>query len=63
MSASIERIFSSDFILEIFNKLSREKQTFSQNVTIVTDTLHENVRNFMTYPWNSLGLKRASEIN
>jgi len=54
MSASIERIFSSDFILEIFNKLSREKQTFSQNVKIVTDTLHENVRNFMTYPWNSL---------
>jgi hypothetical protein len=39
-----------NFILEIFATLSREKQIFIQNLIIIIDTLHENLRNFMTYP-------------
>lgn len=41
--------FSSNFILDIFTKLCREKQIFSQNLTTIIDILHENLRNFMTY--------------
>jgi hypothetical protein len=55
--------FFSNSILEIFTKLSKKKQIFSQNLKIIINTLHENLHNFMTYSWISPGLKGDSEIN